>query len=313
MPESTDDFAAGFRGASQQSEDTSTAKGDASTTDKPAQSAPAGAADAAPESEAAGGDEAEGAAADKASDDKPKAEEPDPLAAIRKELAEAQHRERSSASRVSAFMKENNQLKERLGAIERQLKEAAAKPPATKRADDAELDDVLAGAPDLRSAVERRIERATAELRKQVEELGGKLTEVDKAASKAAADLQPLRERDEQAELGRVFGELDKQLPGWREQVKSPEFKSWLEGQPSEIQALYENGRTVAQASTVIKLYRTDTGASGKPAEKPAGTDEAAAKAARLKEAAGIRSKATTPKADDRDSFAAGFRMQTTT
>lgn len=297
MDEDKDDFAAGFRGDSQSADSVSTEKGDAPLADKqPAQDAPA-----------ASDKPAEGAA------ELPKGNEADPLESARREIAEALHRERSSANRLSHFMRENTQLKDKLADVEKKVNElsAAKAAPAKAPADEGELDDVLAGAPDLKAAVEARIKRATASLRSELDEFKGRLTKVDEAASKAAAELQPLRERDEQAEAQRVYTELDRQFTGWRDEVTSPAFRTWLEAQPREVQHLYQTGRTVAQAATVLKLYRADSGASGKPA--PAGQDTAAANAARLKDAAGIRSKATTPKPDDRDSFSAGFRMSTTT
>ena len=300
MPEEADDFSAGFS-QTEPAAEPSTKDVDKKT------SPPEPAQDAAPAPEP----EAEA----KPSDQEPD-EEPDPIADLKKRLDDASHRERSSANRVSVFMKENNQLKEKLDSLTKEiegLKAARAAPEPEPEADE-ELDDVLAGAPDLRAAVEKRLKRATQPLQKQLQEALDRLKEVDERSTQAAADLQPLRERSEQAQTEQVLAELDRTHAGWRDTVRSDAFQRWLGEQPPEIRHLYETGRTVRSASTVLRLYQADAGASGKAPANGAGNGAASATdagKARLREAAGIRSKGTTPKVDDKDSFSAGFRLAT--
>lgn len=238
-----------------------------------------------------------------------KAEPPaiDEAAKLKAEIADALHRERSSANRVSAFQKENDALKRRLAELE--AAEAARKKAPEAPADDSDLDDVLTGAPDLKAAVEARLKRATEPLLRQLEEVTGRLKEVDERASKAVADVQPLRQRSEQAEAQQVAAALHEQFPGWTNEVREPRFQRWLGEQSAEIRALYENGTTVQQAGTVLRLYRADTGALAKPAAAPAAADKTTDATARLRAATGIPSRPNTAKVDDRDDFSAGFRM----
>lgn len=240
-----------------------------------------------------------------------KAEE---LTALQQDLSQALHRERSSSNRLSHFMRENNQLKEQVQSLQRQMDEMRAAPAARASASmepgEDPLNDVLEEAPDLKAAVERRIQREVKSLRDGLAAANSKLAEVDQTANRAAQDIEPLASREEQRQIESVYGQLDKSFDHWRGDLRTPAFGQWLNTQTPAIQSMFQGGRTYAEAATVLRLFYAEQGASTSP--PPA--RGASANQERLQRAAGIAPRALTKlssKADDFEGAFAEFASQT--
>lgn len=233
----------------------------------------------------------------------------DEVAELRRQLQESQQRERSSAGRVSHFMRENTQHADRLRALETELQElrAAKAAPAQPASTDEELNDALAEAPELRAAVDRRVSKATAALQSKLEAAITQLGEVGKKVDSAAQAVEPLVSREEQRQVQTVWEALDQRFTGWRDEVKAPAFQSWLGSQPRPIQDLYLHGQALEDAATVLTLYRASTGAPKSEATPPAAAGKSDANQQRLREAAGIAPVPRGPVATKKDDFEGSF------
>ena len=236
---------------------------------------------------------------------------------LRQRLDDMSHRERSSASRVSVFMKENNQLKASLADLQQEmqglrnaLQAAAREQPeaASEIVDDPA--DALADAPELKAAVNRRVQAAvsqgTRQMRADLDAAKAQLADVSKTARQAAAQMQPLISREEQREADYTLGRLDTSFPQWRVDVRTEQFNAWLAQQPQDIVNLYENGRTFDQSAPVLKLYYADIGAPAKQAAQPPATD-AAKNNQRLLSAAGIAPRQAVRPSVGSDDFYGAF------
>lgn len=239
----------------------------------------------------------------------------DVIADLRRQLQESQQRERSSAGRVSHFMRESNQHADRLRALEQELQElraAKAAPAGQPSSDDADLSDALAEAPELRAAVERRVGKAVAAVQAKLDAAITQLAHVGKKVDSAAQAVEPLVSREEERQAQSVYEALDQRFAGWREDVKAPAFQSWLQGQPRQVQELYLHGQAVEDAATVLTLFRASTGAPKSEATAPQGAQPAQAGAAgdkqqRLREAAGIAPVSRAPVVNRKDDFEGAF------
>lgn len=188
---------------------------------------------------------------------------PPTIEELQRQVQDALHRERSSAHRISAFAKENNQLAAQVADMRKKLeeltaaREAASPQPAPSDDDEP---DYLADAPDMRKSVEKLIEKATSDMRKQLEAANRKLEEVGAKAATVEEHFEPIRRQNEQQQYEQTFSALDKQFtPAWRDEVRTERFAGWLESQAPQIQDLYHKGITPAESSTVLKLYFADT------------------------------------------------------
>lgn len=225
--------------------------------------------------------------------------------ALQQDLSQALHRERSSANRLSHFMRENNQLKEQVQSLQRQIDEirTASTAPSSASAPDDGLNDVLEEAPDLKAAVERRIQREVKSLREGLAAAHSKLAEVDQTANRAAQTIEPLASREEQRQIESVYEQLDKSFDNWRGDLRTSQFGQWLDAQTPAIQSMFQGGRTYAEAATVLRLFYAEQGAS---------TSSAPAKGApanqqRLQRAAGIAPRAVTKLSSKADDFEGAF------
>lgn len=216
------------------------------------------------------------------------------------QLRDAQQRERSVAGRISAVDRSNNQLKEQLAALQRQIAELTASKAVEKPAEP----DLLDETPDLKKAIDSRISKADAEHAAKLKTLEDRLAEAEGRVGKAVETVEPLVAETTRREMEQVASTLDKQFPGWQADVFSdmqartwtPKFQAWVESQPEAIQSLALHGKTVAESTAVLKLFRAEM-----VKEKPSAQD-------RLRQAAGIGvSSAATP-AENPDDFLAGYR-----
>lgn len=248
-----------------------------------------------PENEPEGeGGEEQQPEGDQGSDEaKPEPTLEEQLAAAIRERDEALHRWRSDANRQSAFTLKNNQLTEQVanltrenGQLKTQLEELKSKKPTAPAAEEGELSDVLENAPELKAAVERRIQTAidavTRGLREELDAANAQLAEVGQKADRAAQQVEPLASREEKRQIEDVRAELDKLFPSWRADVASGELQKWVDTQPEQIKAMFP-GKGLQDSSTVLKLFYADKGAT-----QTAATND------KLKRAAGIAPRAAT-------------------
>lgn len=237
-----------------------------------------------------------------------------PAADLDRQLAEALHRERSSANRLSHFMRENNRLTSELAKATSELAKLRTSAPEPSRAP-AGTRDVLAEAPDLEAAVQERLKSATADLRAQLEEQAKVIQELKGKTDTAARAVEPLVAKQHQDEISQTHAELDKTFgDAWRKDIASSKFAQWINEQPGEIQKLYHRGTSFKDASRVMTYFYADTGTqrpTPAPASDPAPTPTPAGKPAaseqRLRAAAGIKPGTVVKPSSRNDDFDGSF------
>lgn len=234
----------------------------------------------------------------------PRATEHDTLSG---QLAEALHRERSSANRISAFAKENNQLKQSIADMQRQISDlmaVSAKSPAS--AATSAKSDVLKEAPDLEAAVQARIAEAIAPYKEALSKHSARLDDVDDRATLAAESIQPLSQAEHQRKLRSVMTQLDEAFSTeWRKDIKQAPFVQWLNRQDKVIQDRYADADTFDTSSTVLRMYYADAGLQRRPAPPATRSEPPTSSAQRLRNSATLPpSSVSRPsaKADDFDS-----------
>jgi hypothetical protein len=226
----------------------------------------------------------------------PAQQEPEPVSVeeLKRQLDQAVHRERSSASRVSAFQKEAN----RLAALVKELQEAnAAKAAAPAAAPAPAPDDVLTAAPDLEQAVGRRIESALAAANKAVAEANARAEAALQAAEQARASVDPIVAQQQESARSETWRGLDERFKGydWRSDLKTREFDEWLSDAPDAVKLMFEKGQTVKEGAAVLSLFYGATGK--KPAAQPAANEvRANPNQERLRQAAGVSSRGSSAK-----------------
>lgn len=229
---------------------------------------------------------------------------------LQRQVKEALHRERSSANRISAFAQENNKLQSMIAEMRQRLdaldaaKAAPAAAPATDEA------DVLANAPDLEAAVQKRVRAVTAGLESTVTELRKRLDQTEQVATQAKAGLDPIVAREERQQHEAVWNALDTRFsPAWREDIKTPDFDGWLKEQPRQIVEIFETAKTAQDSASVLTLYYA---AKGKPITAAAPSAPAAnPNTERLRMAAGVapRGNQRPPSGPAPDDFDGNFAL----
>lgn len=248
------------------------------------------------------------------------------LQALQRQLSDALHRERSSANRVSSFMRENNALKARVSELESEVSALRQRAQAiTAQAGDDD-DETFGEAPELRKAIERRVAAIVQPLQTELDETKDRLRRTHERADMAAQAIEPLVSRAQQAETEQIFGGLDAEFgASWRQEVATERFRTWLQTKSGAIQHLYNSGTTLHEAAEVLDLYRAQTGALGQgkhaTTNSPKSPEQIAqARAAQLRNSTGIRSGLTTSKptsatgdefGDAFEQFAAARRKRT--
>lgn len=206
-------------------------------------------------------------------------------AELQRQLAEALHRERSTANRMSSRDRENQELRRQLEALQQQLNELKARPapaPAARTEP-----DVLDGADDLRAAVERRIAEHLAPIEGKLTEAQKRANDAEAAALAAAKRVDPLLEDRQAKAEAEVVTLLDDQFDGWVPAIRSNEFRLWLGRKPAAIQSLFNEGRQFDDCASVLRLYSAETGHAFKKRETAQPTQPEPV--ASLRSAAGIR------------------------
>lgn len=188
------------------------------------------------------------AAPTSATTDEPPAE--DEVARLRRELQEAQHRERSASARVSAFHKKLNAYEQELV----RLRQAPPAPPsaAETAAEDPELEALKEEMPEVAKLVERLVKKQVAPQVAQVEQ-------------RIQETVQPLREDVEQRAMSRELEVVEKEFPNWNEIVFSDEFESWKNTLPPAMQEAWAKASTGQDALYFLRLHRDSRAAASPP------------------------------------------------
>lgn len=140
----------------------------------------------------------------------------------------------------------NGQLKQQLAAAS-QATSRGADAPSAEQIREAQgsaqaMETLKKDYPEFGSALEAALLETRRDLEKRI------------AASQAAAPTAPAVT---QADIESLRGELqvEQQHPGWKERVKTPEFRGWMERQPPEVQMLAQSDNT-AHAIRLLDLHR---------------------------------------------------------
>lgn len=214
--------------------------------------------------------------------------QPSEIEALKRQLADALHRERSSANRISSFARESNSLREQVAELQAEIKALRERAVAMQPEED---DDSLSDAPELKQALDRKLARVISPMQQELDATKEKLRQTQERAAQAAQAIEPLVNKAQEAEVEQIFSALDAEFHGWRDEVKTERFQHWLASKSPAIQHLYHNGTTLGESREVLDLYRSQTG-SMRPSASATKTPEqiAAARAAQLRASAGIRS-----------------------
>lgn len=226
------------------------------------------------------------------STDEPQAQPTDDVESLRRQLAEANHRERSASARISAFQRKVNEAQERVRELERRLQPAVsteatpAPSPAETAEDDKDLRAVLDEMPELGRAVDRlvarKVEQSVASLKQQAQQ-------VEQA-------VRPAVEMAQQAQLQRELEIVEREFPGWRETVNSPEWIQFTDELPPSLRAAYDNAQTASEACAFLRMFnkgRPPVQPQAEPAQQASATapPPTAAKKPDLTKAVGIPSR----------------------
>lgn len=183
------------------------------------------------------------------------------IAAIEKERDEARHKAASDAQRVAA-------LSRKIQSLSTSAPAAPAKkepePSEAQKALDAKVKQLREDYPEV---AEPMLELLAAER--------DKLSAVTQKLETVEGDRQ-------QAFIQQQEALLTEAHPDWRQTVATPDFATWMEAQPQGIQKLAES-YDARETSTVITLFKTETGVNAK-VEAPAPTPEQTATEARRRE-----------------------------
>ena len=240
----------------------------------------------------------------KQADEKPKSEaepvDPDKvLIDLRRQLSEANHRERSSAQRVSAFQRKFNEAEIEIASL-RKRAEAAAPAAAPELQDDDDASALLKEMPDLSRALDRAVAKRVKE----------SVDVVQQQVQQVEQGMQPLRQRAEQDAVRAEIAVVEKEFPGWRDTVFSPDFEQWIGAKPSVIRQAYDQASSAADALEFLRMFDRERAKPATPAQDNA---QAGSKQARLERAVGPQSKAVArpvgglPAPDDFDGAFAYF------
>ena len=216
---------------------------------------------------------------------------PSEVETLKRQLADALHRERSSANRISSFARESNSLREQVAELQAEVKALRERAVAMQPEED---DDSLSDAPELKQALDRKLARVISPMQQELDATKDKLRQTQERAAQAAQAIEPLVMQAQEAEVSQIFSALDGEFTGWREEVKSERFQQWLTSKSSAIQHLYHNGTTLGESREVLDLYRSQTGSMRSSSASKTPEQIAAARAAQLRASAGIRSGVTS-------------------
>lgn len=173
---------------------------------------------------------------------------------LQKERDEARHKASSDASRVSALSK-------KLQSLNNPPPLAEDKPSEAQKILDAKIAKLRTDYGDIAEPIIEMMEQQRVEL------------------GKVKAHVETFSEDRREALIAEQTKELEARHPDWQQVATSPDFKSWIEVQPENIQRLAASwdARESSVALTLFKTERAET--SGQGGAETVGTDENAAAA----------------------------------
>jgi len=154
-------------------------------------------------------------------DKTPEAE--DPLAKANKEIDDLKHKYNSDIGRVNAYQRQIDEQK----ALIESLKKAPKENPEASGLTDEEWDSLKADYPDLAKGFESKLNNIISANERQMQEINSK--------------IQPLEQQQQTQYRSMQMQELSSAHPDWQDVVKSPDYNSWLNSQPDEVQAFMQS------------------------------------------------------------------------
>lgn len=225
------------------------------------------------------------------------------LAIAQRERDDALQKWRSDLPRQSTLVKENARLKGEVETLTAQVKRLEADAKSAKASNTSASgegsSDLLENAPELKAAVESRIQAAIETATRGLRE---ELDAAKEKAALAAQVIEPLASREEQRQFEEVRQQLDKLFPNWRDDAE--DIAAWVNTQPEQIKSMFP-GTGFADSSTVLKLFYADKGAQ--PAAGNRSGSGAGSNVDRVRRAAGIAPRAVTRVQPDPNDFDAAF------
>ena len=222
----------------------------------------------------------------------------------------------SDAGRVRAFQLKVNGLENQIQTIRQGTTSGPSQTQIADamKGDDEDWDGFEQAYPDVAKAIDKRMADMGTKIDEAVEST---LAPVKEASAKTAAD------EEKTANEVRV-GEVAKAFPTWTDEVKKPEFSTWLDEQPQGVSNLSLSDDT-RDASTLMSLYDSHLVAAGQPSIKAdptesgvtvpaasaAPTQLAARRAQQLKDGESVVSKKAGVNTDgpELDEFEAAFAV----
>lgn len=214
------------------------------------------------------------------------------------------------AARFEKIEKSHSTLAGHIGGLQRSQQEIqaalatanAAARTASSAPSQAEVKQAAADPQEWAALKEQYPEWATA-TEKLVE---SRQSNFDAQAFEAAVDKK-LEGQSEVMQQKIIDSALGAFFPGWKKEIKSPEFKAWMDAQPDDVKALSQSS-DVGDAAQMLKLY--DAFKKTPPAAQKS-TPKADTSAREKRLAAAVAPKGTGGHADgasDEDEFEAGYR-----
>lgn len=189
-------------------------------------------------------------------------------------------------------------LERRLAEIQRETPQGEA-----VQVDEADFEDLKKEYPEMAELTLKGLNRALGKLK------GSGAPDVQAIEKVVGQQVTAVRGEIIEASLEAVF-------PGWKDEVKTPQFDTWLKGQAADVQALAQSTK-VGDAAKMLRLYEKSKeapAAAPTPSPAPAPTPQAPAPSARQRQIAA----AVVPRGDggnpparaEEDEFNAGFKYR---
>lgn len=155
------------------------------------------------------------------------------IAEAERRAAEAEHRAQSDAGRQAA-------LQRRVAELTQQLDSR----PASQASDD------LAPLKESYPEVAETVQSALRNVEQRVD------AAVNTRMQALDAELAPIRQNEYRRAAAEQMSAVDREIPGWRDTVRTDNFKQWLGGQHPAVQAL-AGSATANDAITALRLYQS--------------------------------------------------------
>lgn len=200
--------------------------------------------------------EEEGKEGGEAETEKP--EEPDELTKLQEENKQLKHQFNSTNGRVSAFQRQNEQLKQQLAqASQRTAQQPAGDNPENSGMSDEKWESLKKDYPDIAEAMELQLNGMRTKYESQINEIKQKVQPLEQYQQKTQHDNH----------INSQMQSLNSAHPDWQDVVKTPDYSQWLRTQPASVQELMNS--TDAQDNIFLLNTFKATRAPQAPAVNP--------------------------------------------